>query len=257
MINQAVNKHKPRPYTAENYNVIPLYAHQLKNMDNFLARVINSFVEKLNDNLDYHLPRYLVVMLDKDLIEAAKVYDYGVSRTLEDTLKWLLININQCIELRKSDLTKKRMGTVSSKSEPRILWVAMVPRPVSANKQTFSLTRKFNNILEEVISGDKRSHIMKIHIDHDNGFFDRTGNLTPDGFIAFWRTFDSIMHDFEIGETNLSPVIRSKHPDVQPNCRPESHCDEGCRYHHHHENFNNHSSNHFVHKNPYKWTRKY
>ena len=153
-------------------------------------------------------------MLDKDLIENAKVYDYGVSRMLEDTLKWLLININRWLELHKSDLKKKRKGAALSSAEPRLIWTAMIPHPNSTNKSVYSLTRKFNNILEDVMSGDTKSHIMKIHLDHYNNNFDRQGDLTANVFIKFWREVDATMSEFDRGKTQLSPHKKSSMPAV-------------------------------------------
>ena len=118
MINQAVNKGLDRPYLAANYNTTALYAEKLINMNAFLARILNAFIDGLNNPLKHHLPCYVIIMLDKDLIHNAKVFDYGVSRTFEDTLKWLLVNINRCVEICKKDLKQKRKGAVSLTSEP-------------------------------------------------------------------------------------------------------------------------------------------
>ena len=144
-------------------------------------------------------------MLDKDLVQYVQVFDYGVSCTFGDTLKWLLINIDRCVEIQKKSMRTKHKGAVSSTSEPRLIWVNMLQRPITTNKQIFALTKKFNTILEEVVSGDKRSHFMRVTIDHANDHFDHAGDITPRGFIALWKHIDTIMYDFEIGKDDLTP----------------------------------------------------
>ena len=92
-------------YLCMNYNVITFFSTNLRNTNPFLARIYNSLVEGLNSS--HQLPQYIMVMLDRDLIVNVDLYDYGVSRTIEDTLKWLSINLNQALEQRKLDLIQK------------------------------------------------------------------------------------------------------------------------------------------------------
>ena len=90
------------------------------------------------------------------------------SRTIEDTIKWLLTNFNIAIKKRKVDLKGKRLGSVSTASEPRFIWVSMVQRPKrSSVKRIFSLSRKFNRILEDVIANDKHSHFLDVDVPGD------------------------------------------------------------------------------------------
>ena len=123
-------------------------------------------------------------------------------------MKWFLININRNIELRKNDLIKKHPGAVSTSAEPRLIWVTMLKRPATSHaKQIFALTSKFNKILEEVVAGDKRSHILKPTIDCDDGNcnYELSGALNPTGVTQFWRNLDVQMHEFDGSKTDLIP----------------------------------------------------
>ena len=208
----AIHKGKPRPYLFKHYNVNELHVPANSNVRSFLARVINLLVCKLNDEAgSYHLPKYVLFIIDLDLIANADLYDYGISRTLEDTLKWLLININEAINTRKDDLMKKRAGAVSSSSEQCIIWVTMLKHPdYSMGKRIFSLCRKFNGILEDVIAGDTRSHIIKVRVNHNNQNFDRNGHLTSEGKVEYWRFINAEMRDFDYGKTELTPLKTSQ-----------------------------------------------
>ena len=149
------------------------------------------------------------------------------------------------IEQRKENLLKHRLGAVASYSELCLIWVTMIPKPECNKKHAYSLTRKFNSVLEDVISGDKRSHILKVYLDHHNNLFDRSGNLTPDGFIAFWNQIDHAMSEFERGKTELAPrSSRLSQSTYQPSLRHNPSMSYQHSAHH------NHSSN-----SRYKWTK--
>ena len=73
----------------------------------------------MNDKFhQFHLPRYILIILDKDLLENITVLDFGISKTIEDVIKQFLINFNQAIEVRKDDITGKWLGVLSTLSEP-------------------------------------------------------------------------------------------------------------------------------------------
>ena len=213
---KAIQDRQPHPYLFANYNIKELHAPNPSNIRAFLARVFNALVRGLNHKLEPLLPRYILIMLDIDLIQHAEVFDYGVSRTFEDTLKWLLININAVVETRKEDLMGKRPGAVSSSMEPRLIWVAAVHHPESsAHRQVHSLIRKFNTILEEVIAGDKRSHILRPAVEDSATNFNQWGSFTAFGLTALWQSIDSKMKRFEHGNTELQPSRLQAHSKTQ------------------------------------------
>ena len=175
--------------------------------EEFLAQIYNALVSALNDDDNVHLPRYLIIVLDYDLIQAANVYDFGVVEVFEDLLKWLLINLSSTVELRKKELIKKRPGAVSTTMEPRLVWVTMLHHPHNTTlKKIFALTHKFNSSLENIISKDKRSHILKVHIEGNETNFKQNGDLTEIGQEKYWRAIDAQMADFDHGITDLVPM---------------------------------------------------
>ena len=197
------------------YNIEALVAPQLSQTRSVLSQLFNAFVKALNDFK--YLPKYILIMLDKDIIDNIGVYDFGIADTIKDCIKWLLININHYLELHTEDMTGKRPGPIFSTSEPWLIWITMLCRPVdSFAKNVFSLVCKFNNILETVISGDKRSHILKVHIDTHTGNFDRIGNLTNNGQHDFCWCIDNEMNDFDFGNTELQPFAGKNPPTRMP-----------------------------------------
>ena len=105
------------PYIQSYYNLDPLYK-SLSDVPSMLGRLVNALVDRMNDRKRPHLPRYIVIMLDKDLIVDAKTYDYGACDTFETTVQWLLHNIVHAVDTRKSDLHLRRSGALVAGSEP-------------------------------------------------------------------------------------------------------------------------------------------
>ena len=201
---RAIQSSRNKPYLHQYYEVIGLHARNWHDDSNVLTRFNDALVEQLN--VQPRLPRYIMIFIDRDIIAEAQVFDFGVYRTLQDLIKWLLININCQIETRKEDLKLKRPGAVTANSEPRLVWIKMARRPdYSVPKNVHSLASKFNNILEETIAGDKRSHILNFRIERNKVNFDCSGNFTPEGFIEYWRQIDQTMREFDHGDTDLTP----------------------------------------------------
>ena len=199
-INQDNNEKSKEPQEEEN-----------ETENDFLADVYNALVEALNNESNVHLPRYLLIILDSDLIQAANVYDFGAMEMYEDMIKWLLINISSTVELRKKQLLKRRAGAVSTTTEPRLVWITMLRRPNNTTrKEIFALTRKFNSSLEDIISKDKRSHILKVHIEGNDTNFNENGDLTDVGLVKYWRSIDAEMADFDHGKIELRPASHTK-----------------------------------------------
>ena len=142
MRTQAKEANAKLPYLFENYNVEHFKPPEMSNVKSVLARMVSSLIQAMNEACQHHLLRYLLVIPDKDLVKEANVFDYGVTRILEDIIKYLLININQAIEVHKEDLKGKRMGAISTAVEPRIIWVKMIVRPQTSNKKVLLSHKK-------------------------------------------------------------------------------------------------------------------
>ena len=206
--NEAIKAGSTQLYLFRQYNLDTFVVPLRGNVRAFLAKVINALGKGLNDPMQVFLPCHIVIVLDKDLMVNAEIDEEGpFTSTIEDCLKWLLININCMIETRKEDSASKRPGSIISVAEPRSVWVQMIRR-LELHNIIFSLADKFNRILEDVIAGDKRSHILKLHIEADTTSFDRWGNLTTIGKGKYWKLIDATMRDFDQDTTELKALQR-------------------------------------------------
>ena len=122
MRNHPVSHLRYHPYLMKHYNVESFHANFNPTVRSYLARLVNSFARGLNEQKPQHLPRY-VLIFDKDLLANIGFYDFGVSKVIEDMIKWIFINLNSMIEVCKADLIKKRPGALLSSSKPRLVWI--------------------------------------------------------------------------------------------------------------------------------------
>ena len=110
------------------------------------ACILNSIIQGLNAWA--HLPRYILVIPDTDIIDYVKRCEYlnkDEQCHFESIITWLVKEIKKAVEIRLDDLHRKRPGAILTSAEPRIIWVKVVPRPVVlAGKENFSLIQRFN-----------------------------------------------------------------------------------------------------------------
>ena len=203
---QAMKDEQTPPYLFHYYDLDQLSDSSTSDNPSMLAWVNNVLVSRLNERLKPHLLRYIVILLDIDLIKDIKIFDYGVADTFETTIKWLVNCVDRNIDAKKENLRNIRPEAIAPASEPRLIWVKALPRPeIMLAKSIFSLICKFNNILENIIADDRHSHILKVDVQPNNTNFDRLRHLTPFGKIEFWRDLDNKLKEFDRGKTKLIP----------------------------------------------------
>ena len=152
-----------------------------------MGRILNELIDALNSGLK--LPKYIIVLLDKDLIESAHYGGFGCKIIFSKTIEWLANNIKIVIETRKEDIKGKNPGAMIP-GHPTIIWVNMLTRPFIHNtKRGYVFTRcgTFNRILESTVRKFPDSMFIEIKFSDDRDMFDHTGNMSPIGKLALWR----------------------------------------------------------------------
>ena len=100
---QAAMQKKSKPYLFEYYNLQPFYPGVGNMTRSILTRILNKLIEALNENRD-HLPKYIIIALDKDLIEEVKFGGFGCKIVFGRTITWLCDNIHQALSTRIDDM---------------------------------------------------------------------------------------------------------------------------------------------------------
>ena len=140
------NKKLPQMYLHEFYNTKPLCNPDRHG--NLLARIVNSLLEECNTT--HHLPRFLVVMIDKDLITDLDVYDRDIVMMIRDVVNWLTRQINILIHHKRAKILECRPSAIYG-ADPSIIYVQMIRRADlhlkrgSKLDENFALRAKFND----------------------------------------------------------------------------------------------------------------
>ena len=202
---QSIKNNSAQPFIYEYYNVIPLFGTANAATDSFLGKIFNQMVEELNNRV--RLLKYIIICLDKDIIEYLKQNDFGIQCLMHDAITWLARNIEIYLDLRRADIKKKNPGALWSSSEPRIVWVKMVPQPMIKNKgHIYSHSKKFNDILEDLVFTFKHTHILPIQFPDNKELFNRDGTLSNTGKVIFWREVNVQMRAFDGEKIDLKPT---------------------------------------------------
>ena len=218
MNTQSVVAQKARPFMYEYYNVIPEYPVSSNYTKSTAVRIFNQLVSLMNEK--ERLPKYILLLPDKDILSYVNHKNFGIGQITLDLMNWLCKEIELALDLRREDIRYKRPGALWSSSEPRLVWVKMLTRPIISNDPKkdfiFAQRTKFNEILEEMVLKYKHSHIMPVKLaDSPSVLFERNGSLSSNGKSAFWREVNKQMKLFDSSEIDLKPEIQkaSKNQD--------------------------------------------
>ena len=192
------------PYLYKYYNVKRYYADLNNYTGNALERIQNALIKAINDN--QHLPRFLLVFPDRDLITSMgkEFIKFGVGDALGRIVDKLIANVDRIVNNRKTDLYFKRPGAISP-GEPKFIWIKMIRRPNEASNSVQSVRTKFNSILEKAITGKRHNYILDFDGVLSNDSFDRNAELNPTGMIEAWLEIDRKIQMFDKQQLSLKP----------------------------------------------------
>ena len=184
--------HTDRPFLHEYYNIHFFFERPLSPIRSFEARVINSLIDGFNENVK-KMPKYIVIILDKDIIKTnlKRVVGFGIRFMLETSIEYIMKEVNRLISRWKDDLKHKRVGALSSSTEPRVIWTTVIKRPFNTHPSmhsTYKMVGKTNNVIKDTVRKfDKYSNIIYIKTVNEYLHFDNMGKLTASGRSAFWN----------------------------------------------------------------------
>ena len=209
MRDQAAANNKTPPYLYEYYNVEGFWVLPTTGIHRSIAHILNSFIEALN--MGRWLPRFLIVIIDKDIIEDVDMYDYGATKELYENVKWLIRQIDILIQRKKAEILNVRPGALYS-TDPKLILVTMIHRPLqfptgSQMGKVVTLRAKFNNSLNEVAAEYDYS-ILSIDSCDSECHFDLLRKLNHLGQYTFWKQLNYLLQLFNKKKIYLLPIQR-------------------------------------------------
>ena len=228
----------------QQFNITALHQNSYGNTQSRLTRMNNAIVEKLN--AEAKLPKYIIFIVDTEIIEMAGIYDFGIRDLLKDCLIWLSDNIVSNIETRIQDIKSKRPGVIFADDEPKMIWVGAVARPtIQARKEdVFSLITKFNKMIMDMVATRDKHFYANLETITDMSCFDMLGRLKPKGKELFWKELDYLLRKFdtnsETSTMNKSEVGKRDHEVNTQNWQYRQNQDSDVQnktYHRHQNNY--------------------
>ena len=180
-------------YISKKYQV-----HLFKNSANVshvrsaLGRFRNLLASALNAN--DKLPKYIILVLENDLIRCIKFNQPGISELYGRVLRWLSDELHALVMSRKHHLLPK----AKKFAYPQIFWVCL---PYHQNFVNDVNRHKFNQCLETVVNMHPEMKSLKIRRIWSNvdSSVSRIGIITETGMQKYWRGIDEALEFWENG----------------------------------------------------------
>ena len=212
IINAAkLNKKSWKPYLLDYYNSKGYYYQSNNWLESATSWILNKLTEALNEN--DRLPKYIVMMPDKDIIADLNDFEFGATKNIANLTNWLMRQCEIMVHRKKLQIMEKKPGAVID-NHPTFIYVNMIRRleryPRNSKMADICKMRsKFNQILNE--GARKQEHkIINLRSCYTIDDFDRWGNLTPKAITAIWHEIDNLMDRYEDPEdtkVTLEPYI--------------------------------------------------
>ena len=213
-----MNQKKRLPYLYENFNIsawfVKLRRHALKVPA--IAHLQNALIAAFNKYP--HMPKYIIVIPDKDILKSIEIYDNGIKKVIYSNMCWLLQQFGRNLNSRRDDFRNKNTGAVPP-TFTRVLWVQMLARPISDDPELariWKLRRKFNEVLNDLFAIEQYMHVVPIKDMEEFKYFDNHGNLTNAGKECFWLSLNDQIKAFEYHRTDLRPSAAQKSKSDHP-----------------------------------------
>ena len=171
--------------------------------DNILSRLRNSLVRA--NNAQILLPKFILVILDDDIMDAIDHYKTSISYGIGQMLEWLINEFHKLVSSHK-----ERLPTKSQKYKyPTFIWVKIPYHEIYGHCNEFK--EKFNAALDKACRLFKE--MKTIEIDqrtwrHRGLSYFEEGRISNIGLNLYWQ---SICNSFETWDRQeMSATITSK-----------------------------------------------
>ena len=167
-----------------------------------LTRILNSFTEALSTCP--RLPKYIVVVPDKDLIRDINYFGFRASEFFSASV----IRLATEWKTKLKDVPCSYLRRNPELDSPKIIWVRVIKHPYNGMQEfshVMTLHNRFDNAMENMLASAKNitHYVLSIKVDEQD--FYPVGDLTDSGEHSFWHEIDTCIHRFDRDEINLNP----------------------------------------------------
>ena len=173
-----------------------------------MTRILDELTEAVNDKKN-RLPKYLIVIIDKDLLkDVPDVFNAEAPTVVQELTESLVRQITTTIRRKHESMLEKRPGSIAS-IDTKIIFVCMLRRAGSFNTEStlgelLSLRPKFNDSLNDM-TAKMGQHMLTINSCHSYEHFNKHALLSVWGKQEFWAELDELIEKFHIDKIKLLP----------------------------------------------------
>ena len=213
---QQKDKDEFKFFIKENYD-FSMYCNSRYNSptQNMLIRLQNTFVSTINQSLTQCLPKYMLLVLDDDIINFMAFTKTGMTQLISNWVTWLVQQFKLAVAKRKEKLPKKSKSSV----EPCIYW-CLPPTHISFGEAANECRKKFGFCVESIVKDIPNMRVIKMKEGwnySDKSLVSSSGKLTEAGKYAYWEAVDlAFKFNAERHEVFLAKmkVNSAKQPDA-------------------------------------------
>ena len=107
MKTNAVSTNCNRPYLYEMHNYEMFYMNPMSPVKPTIVYIFNSLAKTLDLNIYAKMPKYIIVIPDKDIVESLQLYDFGTRALIDRNIQWLIKKLAQALLNRREQLQKQ------------------------------------------------------------------------------------------------------------------------------------------------------
>ena len=153
---------------------------------NMMVRLQNTFAAALNKN--EHMPKYVLIILDEDIISFINCDSVKIGSILGSLLSWLVAQIKDLIKHKCNVLLKKAKRS----NEPCVYFCA-APTHVNFSHVLNEQRKKFNFTLEALCKNSQEVDMIKIKEiwDFNDKSLVKYNKITDVGFDIYWDAIEA------------------------------------------------------------------
>ena len=169
------------PYLLQFFNIKLIQKSDDVTNNLALSCTLNALIEAVNAG-NMRLPKYIIVAMDRDILDDIDVGDPDAERMLPILVTWFVRQINTVLRRKCMDLLEKRPGAISG-CLTKVIYVRML-RPIGKfDKHTMlvnGLRSKFNDALNDAVAKIEE-YMLTVSSYHQCEHYDHKGRLSEKG----------------------------------------------------------------------------
>ena len=185
--------------------------------ENIWSRLRNSIVAAINAQVI--LPKAMIIVLERDAIEAINHTKPGFSILAGKIIEWLFNQIHRLIVAHKELLPSR-----SRKFKyPTILWVSLVKHQDWGSTENEYID-KFNTCLKNTASLFREMEVLDLNLDETNRSFITRRRFNASGLCAFWHGINTAFQTWDRLQMKNSATGTSIQQTKGPSCGVKPSC---------------------------------